>query len=242
MANGLFQDFNPIAKLAANQYGPSTNRIQRGSLISFMYPISMAIKQGYQIRDIKPMLIVTHIGQRSVQGVNLHYLTLPYLRAIVLNHGGDQSFSWHSRVKADAYLADAYRMYIRQGIQKPKILDIDWLKKVLFEIQSFDPNQLKAIRNNIQKQIQQKLQAKANQLTSYEEWRAGLDQSQQKEVQSMEQNAYQQWYRSLNPTQQRQMRGKSLEGQRIVQRGVDENLINPTEQQPPPVRGVDENV
>jgi len=236
---GLFQDFNPIARMAANQYGPSTSGIKRGSLISFYYPMSMAIEPGYQIRDMKPMLIITHIGAKYIHGVNLHYLALPYLRAIVLNHGGDQGFSWHSRVKADSYLADSYRMYIRQGVQKPKVLDVDWLKKVLFEIQTFDPAQLKGIRENIQKQIQQRLQAKANQLTSYEEWRAGLEQPQQQEVQRMEQDAYKQWYRGLAPTQQRQMRSKSLEGQRMVERGVDENLIHPTEMTPPSIEGIE---
>lgn len=239
MANGLFQDFNPIARMAANQYGPSTYRIGRGSLISFYYPMSMAIEPGYQIRDMKPMLIITHIGVKYIHGVNLHYLALPYLRAIVLNYGGDQGFSWHSRVKADSYMADAYRMYIRQGIQKPKILDVDWLKKVLFEIQTFDPAQLKGIRDSIQKQIQQRLQAKADQLTSYEEWRAGLDKSQQQEVQQMEQDAYKQWYGSLSSSQQRQMRSKSLEGQRMVERGVEQNLVNPMEVEPPPIEGIE---
>jgi hypothetical protein len=235
---GLFQEFNPIARMAANQYGPSTNNVGRGSLISFYYPMSMAKDGNYQIRDVKPMLIITHIGQRYIYGVNLHYLALPFLRTVVLNHGGDSGFSWRSRVKADGYMADAYRMYVRRGIQRPKVLDIDWLKKVLYEIQSFDPSQLKAIRDNIQKQIQQRLQAKADQLTSYEEWRASLEKGQQQEVQQMEQDAYRQWYRSLSPTQQRQMRSKSLEGQQIVERGLDENLINP----PPEPTPIDENL
>lgn len=242
MANGLFQDFNPIARMAANQYGPSTQHVGRGSLISFQYPVSMAVMPGYQIRDIKPMLIIANIGQRYISGVNLHYLTLPYLRAIILNHGGDQNFSWYGRVRADEYLAQSYRLYVRRGMHRPKVLDVEWLKKVLFEVQTFDPNQLKAIRDNIQKQIQQRLQAKADQLTSYEEWRAGLDRQQQQEVQRMEQQAYQQWYRGLTPSQQRQMRAKSLEGQNIIQRGVDEDLVFPTELEPPPIEGIDENL
>jgi len=239
---GLFQDFNPIARMAANQYGPSTKNIGRGALISFHYPVTMSVNPNYQIRDIKPMLIITNIGQKYISGVNLHYLTLPYLRAIILNHGGDQGFSWHSRIKADAYLARSYRLYVRRGIHKPKILDTDWLKKVLFEVQTFDPGQLKAIRENIKKQIQQRLQTKADQLTSYEEWRAGLDNQQQQEVQQMEQDAYQQWHGGLSKSQKQQVNSKSLEGQRMIIQGQNDGLVDPTNQEPPPIAGVDDNL
>jgi hypothetical protein len=71
------------------------------------------------------------------------------------------------------------------------------------------------MRKQIELQIKQRLQAKADELTSYDEMR----------------EAYKNWYGQLTPSQQRQMRGKAYEGQQIVQGGVDRDLIYPNEGQ-----------
>jgi len=159
------------------------------------------------IHDPYPMLIVTDIWPKYIRGVNLHYLTFPYVQRLLTNYGGKNFSYFH--VRNDKYMANAFRMYVRMGVKQPKRLDTEWLMTVLGSVRSFGPGELEQIRTNIQKQIQQRLQTKANELTSYEQWRSELTQSQQ-----------------------RQLRGKSLEAKDIITGGLDRNLINyPPEQQ-----------
>jgi hypothetical protein len=73
-------------------------------------------------------------------------------------------------------------MYVRAGVQRPRKLDTKWLTQVLASVRSFSPGEIEKIRANIQRQIQQRLQAKAKELTSYEEWRKGLSRSQQRQL------------------------------------------------------------
>lgn len=198
---GLFDSYNPIERIATNQHGPSVNRITRGSLISFHYPQSYAMIPNV-IHDPYPMVIITDIWPKYIRGVNLHYLTFPYVKKLLTTYAGN-SFSYFN-IRNDRYMANAFRMYVRMGVHQPKRLDTDWLIGVLGSVRSFGPGELEQIRANIQKQIQARLQTKANELTSYEQWRKGLTESQQ-----------------------RQFRGKGLEAQRIIMGGQDRNLINP---------------
>lgn len=202
---GLFENFNPIERVASNQYGPSTSRITRGSLISFHYPQSYGMIPNV-IHDPYPMLIITDIWPKYIRGVNLHYLTFPYVKKLLTTYAG-KSFSY-ANIRNDRYMANAFRMYVRIGVMQPKRLDTEWLLGVLSSVRSFGPGELEQIRMNIQKQIQQRLQVKAKELTSYEQWKSNLTQSQQ-----------------------RQLRGKSLDAQNIIMGGVDRNLINPAPQQ-----------
>ncbi len=207
---GLFNEFNPIQRLAANQFGLATSqRVGRGSLISFTYQRSWAVYPNV-IHDPYPMVIITDIWPQHIRGVNLHYLTFPYIKKVLQTYGG-QNFTY-AQVRPDTYMAQAFRMYVRRGIQRPKLLDMPWLQAVLQEARSFSPGEIEKIRMNIQKQIQQRLQAKADELTSYEEWR-----------------------RQLTQSQQRQLRGKALEGQRILAGGAERNLIYPEQPEIAPV-------
>jgi hypothetical protein len=132
---GLFEDFNPIQRIAANQYGPAVNRITRGSLISFHYPRSFAMIPNI-IHDPYPMVIITDIWPKYIRGVNLHYLTFPYVKRLLMNFGG-KSFSYFN-IRSDKYMANAFRMYVRMGVQQPKRLDTEWLMTVLASVRSFD--------------------------------------------------------------------------------------------------------
>lgn len=201
---GLFTDYNPIDRLASNQYGFSTNKITKGSLISFHYPKSYAIQPNI-IHDPYPMLIVTDIWPRYIRGVNLHYLTFPYIKRILNNYGGNPSFSY-SNIRPDGYMSNAFRMYVRMGVLQPKRLDTEFLLNVLGSVRSFSPDELEKIRESIRKQIQDRLQAKANELTSYEEWRSNLTRSQQV-----------------------QLNKKVREGQGVIQGGVNRQLIYPNQ-------------
>ena len=204
MANGLFSDFNPIERLATNQYGVAANKITRGSLISFHYPISMSTIPNV-IHDPYPMVILTDIWPYYIRGLNLHYLTFPYIKRIIGTYGGQGSFSY-GNIRPDKYMAHAFRLYIRRGVLTPKRLDTQWLIQVLQSVRSFGPGELEKIRQNIQQQIQKRLQIKADELTNYEEWRAKMTESQK-----------------------RQLRGKVFEGQQAVTRGPQEGLIMPNE-------------
>lgn len=204
MAGGLFSDFNPIQRLAMNQYGMAVNKITKGSLISFHYPRSFAMIPNI-IHDPYPLVILTDIWPYYVRGLNLHYLTFPYIKRILGNYGGRGNFSYF-HIRPDKYMAHAFRMYVRKGVMQPKKLDTEWLIQVLESVRSFAPGELEKIRANIQEQIKRRLQVKADELTNYEEWRARMTESQK-----------------------RQLRGKALEGQRMVTRGPKEGLILPNE-------------
>lgn len=213
---GLFSEFNPIQKMASNQHGVSTSKVSRGSLISFHYPISWAVTPNV-IHDPYPMLIITDIWRQHIRGLNLHYLTFPYIKKILSTYGG-KNISYGT-IRPDKYMAQAFRMYIRKGVQRPRVLDLPWLQDVLQEAKSFNPGEIEKIRMNIQQQIQNRLQAKSDELTSYEEWRSGLTNSQQ-----------------------RQLRGKSLEGQREITGGVERNLIMPNKQESPQLPSMNDNL
>lgn len=186
---GLFDEFNPMPRLPTNQFGFAANTaITKGALISFNYPKSFAMVPNV-IHDTYPMVIVTDIWPNYVRGVNLHYLTFPYVRAILSRFGGNSSFSYFN-IRADAYMANAFRMYVRAGIKKPRKLDTEWLKSILTQVRSFDPGEIEKIRANIQKQIQMRLQAKAKELSSYEQWRKQLSESQKRQLRGKVSDVY----------------------------------------------------
>lgn len=177
MANGLFEDFNPLARVASNQHGPSVAKISRGTLIAFQYPMSYA-KEPYSIHDPYPMVIVTDIWPTFVRGVNLHYLTFPYIKRILQGHCENRGFSY-AAVKPDTYIAGAFRMYHRMGMRQVKRMDCSWLMDLLGAVRSFSESELQKLQEQIQAQIQARLQAKADELTSYEDFRNSLLKSQQ---------------------------------------------------------------
>lgn len=170
---GLFSDLNSLNPSQRNQYSSSVNAVTKGSLISFDYPSSFANHPNV-IHDPKPMLIVTDVwAPNYVRGLNLHYLTYPYIKNILQNWAGNQGFSYFN-IKADRYVASAFRMYNMRGIMRPKRLDSDWLKTVLQTARTFDAGELEKIRATIQQQIQSRLQVKANELSSYEEYKTNF--------------------------------------------------------------------
>ncbi len=179
MAKGLFQDFNPFTNIPANQKGPSlNNKVSRGSLIAFSYPVSLA-KEPYMIHDPYPMVIITDVWANVLRGVNLHYLTFPYIKQILQSHCSNTGFSYGA-IKSDKYIANAFRIYYRKGMKQVKTMDCEWLIKVLGVVRSFSESELSKLQEQIQAQIQAKLQAKAEELNTYEEFRNNLMKSQQR--------------------------------------------------------------
>lgn len=152
------------------------NKISRGSLITFRYPASQG-KEPYTIHDPNPMVIVTDVWPSIVRGVNLHYLTFPYIKRILQSYCNNTGFSYAS-IKPDRYQAGAFRVYYRRGMSQIKRMDCSWLLDVLGAVRSFSESELQKLQEQIQAQIQARLQAKAEELTSYEAFRNKLLNSQ----------------------------------------------------------------
>ena len=137
--NGLFIPYNSF--------------IKKGDLISFFYE--------YWKNDFSPLLIVSDSmlvskSGNMMRGVNLHYLTFPYIRNLLQNNKNNPNFSY-SNIKGNQYLTDAFRSYKLNAVTNIKKLDVNFILNVMATVRTFDPNQVKAIRESIQEQIQRKI-------------------------------------------------------------------------------------
>ena len=215
---GLFEDFDPIESIASNRQGLSVKKITRGTLLSFHYSHSFANPPN-QIHDAYPMIIVTDIWPKYIRGVNLHYLNFHYVKMLLNVLGEKPSATYSSQyIKGDINVrggkdgGGAFRTYSRSGIQTPKKLDVAFLKMVLSQVRSFAPNEIERIRNEIEAQIQQRLQARADELSSFE--------AAKKEAIKRSQN-FNELRSSLSQSQRR------TTNQQPMTRGPREGLIGP---------------
>ena len=215
---GLFQDFDPIETIVTNRYGPSVKKITRGTLLSFHYPHSLANPPN-PIHDKYPMLIVTDIWPKYIRGVNLHYLTFPYIKMMLEQHGEKPSAAYSS-IKTDAYVARAFRMYYRMGIYQPRKLDVEFLRVMLREVRNFSPNEVERIRNEIEAQIQKRLQVRADELSSFEQAK--------REAIARSKN-WDQMRSALSRSQQDALNRRVGEIESAVTRGPREGLIYPNQ-------------
>ena len=218
MAAGLFQDFDPIETIASNRYGLSVKKITRGTLLSFHYPHSFANPPN-PIHDKYPMLIVTDIWPKYIRGVNLHYLTFPYIKTLLEQHG-EKASAAYSNIKSDAYVARAFRMYYRMGVFQPRKLDVEFLKLMLKEVRNFSPNEIERIRNEIESQIQKRLQVRADELSSFEHTK--------REAIARSKN-WDQLRSTLSKSQQQALNRRVGEIEQAVTRGPREGLIYPAQ-------------
>jgi len=123
--------------------------VGKGSLITFQYR--------YWKNDPFPLVIVTDMtaGQR-LRGVNLHYLTFNYIQNMLSRFCENTGFSY-ANIRGDNYITGAFRSYRWAGIQQVKKLDCSFLNSVISTVRSFDPTQIRAIRDSVQQQIQQQV-------------------------------------------------------------------------------------
>jgi hypothetical protein len=145
----------PYKRVAANQYGPSVRTINRGSLVQFHYL--------FWIHDPQPLVIVTDIFPNYIRGVNLHYLTFPYILKLLQPYCDQGGFSYYN-IKADQYIVNAFRTYKRMGVKRPKALDCAFILNVLGSVRTIDPNEIETIRQLVQEQIKTRAQPKAEEL------------------------------------------------------------------------------
>lgn len=136
----------------------SNFKVGKGSLISFNYV--------FWKNDAYPLVVVSKsaVGDK-LWGVNLHYLTFNYIKQILNSSYNNPSFSYNS-IKNDKYIVNAYRSYKWSGIRQVKVLDYQFLLNIMATVRSFDPAEVQIIRRQVQEQIRQQINPKANQITT----------------------------------------------------------------------------
>ncbi len=154
------QQSRPYQNIVANQYGPSVKTIGKGSLIYFNYL--------FWQHDPYPLLIVTGIFQNYISGINLHYLTFPYIKKILqpqinMANCDNRNFSYNN-IRSVPYIVEAFRLYKRSGIKSLKALDCAFILNVMASVRSMDPNEIEMIRNQIKQQMRSR-QPKAEEMT-----------------------------------------------------------------------------
>lgn len=130
----------------------------RGDLITFQY--------AYYKHDFNPLCLVGKLWTTKfpgmISGLNLHYLTFRYIKYL-LNGFCGKNFHY-GLIKGDKYIVNAYRSYKKEGRRQVKQIDCEYLNNTLKVARSFKPEEVEAIRNEVQRQLKEKLHPKAEQL------------------------------------------------------------------------------
>jgi hypothetical protein len=151
----LQQFFSPVGPKSVQS---STNVLAKGSLISFNY--------AFWKNDAYPLVVVSDSNRDvgKLWGVNIHYLTFPYIRKLLEISTGNPAFSYKS-IAADGYLSRAYRSYKWNGIRQVKVLDYKFLLNVMTMVRTFDPAEVQIMRRQVQEQMRQQINPKATNLS-----------------------------------------------------------------------------
>jgi hypothetical protein len=128
---------------------PTFNRggpfVARGNLIIFNY--------SFWVHDPKPLVIVTGMkpGYRLF-GVNINYLTFNTIKKLL----------WQKKLGNDKYIVDtAFREYKWEGIRQIRILDREFVIRVMSLVRSFDPADVEIIRRQVREMITRQVNPKA---------------------------------------------------------------------------------
>lgn len=120
-------------------------QIRNGSLINFDYL--------YYKNDPHPVVLITAVYPNKVYGVNLNYLTYPYIKKLIRMSCGKIGFTYQS-IKYDRFIEHAFRSYKPTGIKNIKIMDCEIVNRVLQKVRSIDPNEIELIEREIRSQIE----------------------------------------------------------------------------------------
>jgi hypothetical protein len=164
--NNLFQKIQPVRGPRSVGIG---GQIPRGSIVRFGY-------RNWK-HDPYPVIIVTDVSwaarrrmdggieQPFIKGINLNYLTLFDFQRIVKNCG-NAAFSYNS-IMGDNQLKRAYRHYLVgfDNIQNLQMLNCEEVVMARNISREYDPNQTDAIRQSIQRQLEQQANIKAEELS-----------------------------------------------------------------------------
>lgn len=133
---------------------PLSPVIGKGSLVKFNYAFA---KPGH---DLSPLVLVTDIWPRYVRGLNLNYLTFPYIKTLLRAYGENPTFSY-ANIRGQDYIVSAFRQYKRNGIGGIQKLNGRFVMSVLSCVRGMDPNEVEAIRRLVREQIQAALNPQA---------------------------------------------------------------------------------
>ena len=142
------QPLNPaIARLfrSVDTKNMAQNYLKKGALISFSYQ--------RWIHDAYPLVLLTDIfpGDK-LRGVNMHYLTFPFIRSMLNTGGNNQIFSY-AYIKGNKQLVNSFRSYKWNAIRQVRVMDVTFLLNIMGMVRSFDPSQIMAIRQMVQEQM-----------------------------------------------------------------------------------------
>lgn len=132
--------------------------LQKGALATFQYL--------HWKHDPYPLVLCSSIYHDGrVAGVNLHYLTFKYVKYLIQQYCG-KSFSY-PLIKNNMYIYNAFRTYKRDGVRMSKILDCNFLLALLGSVRSFNPNEIEAIRQEVQRQLRARMNPTPEQVEEY---------------------------------------------------------------------------
>lgn len=146
------QPGSPLDRLFQSINAPQRNIVGKGSIITFSY----TGQTRHRIHDPYPLVIVSDIFTDMIRGVNLHYLTLPYVRNLVGTYA-NQNFSYRF-ISGDAYIVGAFRSYKRNGISQLRMMDADFLRNLLTVVRALAPGEIEQMREQIRNLIQEQTQ------------------------------------------------------------------------------------
>lgn len=133
------------------------NVLNKGVLVNFGYT--------FWKHDPNPLVIVSDVFVDRIRGVNLHYLTFRYIRDLLKNYCDKNYFSYRF-IKHDQFVVNAFRTYKKQGITMMKRLDCEVLIALLTRVRSFNPQEMEAIRQEIEKQLKAETNPNATELAN----------------------------------------------------------------------------
>ena len=116
--------------------------------------------------DPYPLVIVTdRMPDGDVRGVNLKYFTVNYVVQMIRNYCGKPGFSFRN-IASDRYFVGAFRRYKSYGMRNIEMLDCELILKTIDIMRNHDPNQQKAARESIEKQVREKINPTADEFTN----------------------------------------------------------------------------
>jgi len=135
---------SPLDQLLQTLNQPLETVAHSGSVITFGY----TGQTRHRIHDPTPMVLVCDISTDMVRGINLHYLTLPYIRGLVSNYANQRGFSYRNII-GDGYIVGAFRSYKRNGISQLRMLDAAFLRNLLTIVRALEPGEIDQMREQI---------------------------------------------------------------------------------------------
>lgn len=137
---------------------PTAKIVHKGSVVNFRY---IGQRPGKAIHDPYPLVLVSDIFSDAIRGVNLNYLTVPYVKSMI-ERFLEKPFSY-SLIKGDPYIVGgpnnpgAFRTYKRNGISQLRMMDSDFLRGIAAISRTLDPNELDQIRMQIEELIRNQM-------------------------------------------------------------------------------------